>query len=365
MTRVVLRPKALEELPHVLRCIGCRSCLVVTGASPRSRAILNDWAPHLPSGYQLFSPRGSLPDLAEALRCHRELGDAFDAIVAIGGGRVIDTAKAISVRRENLQRFADDPDSEVRADDAVPLVAVPTVPGSGSEVTPFAVAYREGVKHSISHPALAPGTALVDPDLMRSVSPSQQAISGLDAVAHGIEALLSNGASAASDVHARRAVELGWKALLQQPQGSMDQWTQLSLASLSGGLAIAHTRTTVPHALSYYFTSVHGVPHGHAVSLSMGRYLGAFGAGLRRERRLLRWSRSYDYVLEQLGAASAVDVERTWAEALARLGLQGSLGAMGIGTVAAADLERHVNPARFNNSPLRVGLDDALGLLAW
>jgi len=244
-------------------------------------------------------------------------------------------------------------------------VAVPTIAGSGSEVTPFAVAYRNGIKQSITHPALAPVSALIDPNLMESVSPRQQAISGLDAIAHGIEALLSNRACAASDVHGRRAIQLGWNALFRLPRGSVEQLTQLSLASLSGGFAIAQTRTTVPHALSYYFTSVHGVPHGHAVSLSMGRYLHAFGAGIRKERRLLPWSRSYDYVLEQLGAGSALDVEQAWGDALARLGLAKSLGSMGIGAVPSGDVERHVNPARFNNSPLAIGLDEALGLLSW
>jgi alcohol dehydrogenase class IV len=156
-----------------------------------------------------FTPRGALPQISEAIRCHDELGDDFDCIVAIGGGRIIDTGKAISLGRSGLSNFINDLSSSLNSDAKIPVVALPTITGSGSEVTPFAVTYQDGLKYSISHPSVAPAIALIDPQIMRTVSPLQQAISAVDAVSHGIEALLSNEATEESSNYAKQAVALG------------------------------------------------------------------------------------------------------------------------------------------------------------
>ena len=363
MTEVLLSHDALGQLPRMLNRYRCRHCLFVASHASRNSDILRRWASAMPGSHEVFSPDGTLPQISEAMRCHRERGDSFDAIVAIGGGRIIDTAKAISLRREEVQIFFDNPTYELRAEGAVPLFAVPTIAGSGSEVTPFAVSYKDGIKHSLSHPALAPVAAIIDPRLMESVPHLQRAISGVDAVAHGIEALLSNRATDASDAHAMKAVEIGRRILFNSRNGAVEDLAELYNASIAGGRAIALTRTTIPHAMSYYFTSVHGIPHGHAVSLTMGRYLRRFGASMKNDRRLWKWSRSYEYVLQQFGASSHADIEGIWHARLAELGLRVSLSSLGIGEVDLGELGQHVNADRFANSPLRLTVKEAADLL--
>lgn len=363
MTDVMMAPKAVERLPEILAGLACRHCLVVTGASSVRAGAVDQCAEYLPADHRVFSPAGTLPQLAEAMRCHRELGDGFDGIIAIGGGRIIDTAKAIAVRRQALVRFMDDPSHTLQVERCIPLVAVPTLAGSGSEVTPFAVAYRDGIKQSLAHPAMAPTVAVVDPGLTATVSPRQRAISGLDAIAHGIEALLSKRASAASDRHARSAIARGCTALFEPARGPADPLLELCRASVAGGAAIATTRTTIPHAMSYYFTSVHGVPHGQAVALTMGRYLRAFGISANADSQLSRWSESYDYILHALGATGPHDVEGRWYGHLARLGISVSLSAIGIRTLDMRALGQHVNRDRFENSPLNMSTAEACALL--
>ncbi|HEX8113894.1 MAG TPA: iron-containing alcohol dehydrogenase [Kofleriaceae bacterium] len=363
MTEVIMAPRAVERLPGILAGLGCRHCLVVTGASSVSAGAVEQCAEYLPADHRVFSPAGTLPQLAEAMRCHRDLGDSFDGIIAIGGGRIIDTAKAIALRSQELVRFMDDPSHKLQVESRIPLVAVPTLAGSGSEVTPFAVAYRNGIKQSLSHPAMAPAAAVVDPDLTATVSPRQRAISGLDAIAHGVEALLSKRAGATSDRHARRAIEIGYKALFKPAHGPAEQLIDLCRASVSGGAAISTTRTTIPHAMSYYFTSVHGVPHGHAVALTMGRYLRAFGIAAKADRQLRRWSESYDYVLHALGATGPHEVEGCWHDHLARLGISVSLSSIGIRAIDMSVLGQHVNRDRFENSPLNMSTAEARALL--
>lgn len=363
MTEVLLSPGALEQLPRVLTQYRCRHCLVVASGGARTSEILRRWTSNISGSYEVFSPDGNLPQISEAMRCHRERGDTFDAIVAIGGGRIIDTAKAISLRRKEIQSFFDDPSHELRAEGRMPIFAVPTLAGSGSEVTPFAVSYKDGIKHSLSHPALAPVAAIIDPWLMESVSYLQRAISGVDAIAHGVEALLSNRASDASDVYGMKAVETGRRILFDFQTGALDNLPELYEASIAGGRAIAMTRTTIPHAMSYFFTSVHGVPHGHAVGLTMGRYLGRFGASMKNDRRLWKWSRSYEFILDQFGASNYADIEEIWQNRLAKLGLGVSLSSLGITDVDPNELSRHVNVERFENSPLRLTVQQAVDLL--
>lgn len=363
MTEVLLSQDALEQLPRMLHSYRCRHCLIVASSASRNSEILRRWTSEMPGSHEVFSPDGTLPQVSEAMRCHRERGDSFDAIVAIGGGRIIDTAKAISLRRNEVQRFFDDPTYQLHAEDRAPVFAVPTIAGSGSEVTPFAVAYKDGIKHSLSHPALAPVAAIIDPRLMESVPHLQRVISGVDAVAHGIEALLSNRATDTSDVHGRKAVEIGRRILFNPRNGAAQDLSELYDASIAGGRAIAVTRTTIPHAMSYYFTSVHGVPHGHAVGLTMGRYLRRFGMSMQNDRRLWKWSRSYEYILEQFGALGHADIEDIWRDRLANLGLAVSLSALGIAEVDLKELSQHVNADRFANSPLQLSVEEAAQLL--
>ena len=364
MSEVVLKTGAVRRLPEILCRLGAHRCLVVIGSSRRNSELLGDLEESLPSRYDVFSPHGQLPQLNDAIKCHQDFGGRFDCIVAIGGGCIIDTAKAVSLNLDELLRFQDDPSHALKiGPDKIPVVAIPTVAGSGSEVTPFAVVYREGLKFSLSHPLIAPNVALIDPYLMRTVSSRQRAISGIDVIAHGIESMLSKRATEESDASAKEAIAIGWRGLFSAEDDAVYATEQLATAAIAAGNAIAHTRTTIPHAMSYYFTSVHGIPHGLAVSLTMGSYLRLFGLAIKDEHQLERWAASYDYVLDQLGASGAYDVERVWRDNLKKLGLQVELSSFGIKPENMCDLDRHVNIDRFENSPLGLSVEDAKRML--
>lgn len=363
MTKLILAPDALEQLPPMLNKYRCRHCLIVASNAARNSALLQRLSTNLSGTHEVFTPSGTLPQMSEAIRCHQERGTTFDAIVALGGGRIIDTAKAISLSRNELQNFFNDPTYNLRGKGSVPLFAVPTLAGSGSEVTPFAVSYKDGLKHSLSHPALAPAAAIIDPQLMLSVPPLQRAVSGVDSIAHGIEAMLSKRATEMSDAFARKAVDLGHRLLFKSQRNTPEDFSDLFSSSIAGGRAIATTRTTIPHALSYYFTSVHGIPHGHAVGLSMGRYLHRFGSTLRNDRDLGKWSKNYEYILHRFGASNPADLECIWNNNLERLGLPVSLSKLGIEKLDLNELSQHVNADRFANSPLQLTVEEATNLL--
>ena len=177
------------------------------------------------------------------------------AILAIGGGSVIDLAKSLIYI--NLPTGAP------------PLfIAAPTTCGSGSEATQFAVIYRHNKKHSLLHPDLLPRLVILDPSLTTSLSPYQAAVSGMDAFSQAVESYWSLQANDESSEYAIASLSL-WKrnfipAVLE---GSLQEREAMLESAFLAGKAINITRTTGAHALSYYLTARFQVPHGHAVAL--------------------------------------------------------------------------------------------------
>jgi alcohol dehydrogenase class IV len=172
--------------------------------------------------------------------------------IAVGGGKTIDFAKGIIHQSGKKVRF----------------IAAPTTAGSGSEATPFAVFYSAKEKVSFDHPDLLPQTVFLDAALLKNLSTAQKAISGADALAQCIESVWNVNSNQTSEKHALDGLGVLWNNLPAFVcSNDHDLASQVLLASHLSGKAIAVTRTTGPHALSYYLTAKHNVPHGIAVAL--------------------------------------------------------------------------------------------------
>jgi alcohol dehydrogenase class IV len=221
------------------------------------------------------------PASAAALaRQLRECG--AEVVVAIGGGTVMDAAKAAAY----LSGVPDvDAATVVAACEAgfrpppsrMPLVAVPTTPGSGAEVTPFATIWQpeRNRKLSLAGPGLAPAAAILDPDLLHGLSRGHLAAGLLDTLCQGAEAAWSVRSTAESESYGLAAVRLAGAML-----GSLDgsrlsdaaRYT-LQLAGNLSGHAIACATTSSCHALSYPLTLRAGLAHGHACGITLGQML--------------------------------------------------------------------------------------------
>jgi len=173
-------------------------------------------------------------------------------IVAIGGGRIIDAAKLLLNDRSPRPQF----------------LALPTTAGSGSEATPFAVYYKGLEKQSLENVSLSPDLAILDAGLLQGLSPRLRAGSVADALAQAVESYWNKRATEVSKRFARTAISILLPQMTSHVHDSNSRFDRDMLygAHLSGR-AIALTRTTGCHALSYYLTSHHGIPHGEAVAL--------------------------------------------------------------------------------------------------
>jgi alcohol dehydrogenase len=269
---------AIAELPAYLQEVGAGSVLLVTGKGSYAQSGAEGQLTRLLAGFSCgrFSDFETNPKVDDVLRGLQALrAGRYEAIVGVGGGSALDMAKLIRIFAEQ----EGDPVSYIKGEREVvirgrPLVLAPTTAGSGSEATPFAVVYVDGVKHSVDHKHIEADCSIVDADLTSTLPPSVTACSGMDALCQAVESYWNIRSTPESKTLALQALRLTITDLpdaVLQPDSDVRE--RMARAAHLAGKAIAITRTTAPHALSYFMTSCFGIPHGHAVGLTLGKVL--------------------------------------------------------------------------------------------
>lgn len=222
------------------------------------------------------------PTLASIEHAREQIeGYNFDCVVAFGGGSALDFAKALSAliglpKGRTLRSLIADP-QRLEYSTSLPLYAIPTTSGTGSEVTPFATIWDDENKYklSLSSQSLFPTVAIVDPELADSNPALHAFASGLDALNQAFEAIWNKNQSPITNAIAPHAASLALEALpsLHRNPQDTEARTKLSEASLLAGICISHTRTAICHSISYPITAHFGVAHGFACAFSMGEIL--------------------------------------------------------------------------------------------
>jgi alcohol dehydrogenase len=363
----------IVEVADTVTSLGARRVLLVTGTRSFEASGAERLLPGLEAVAQVrrwndFRPNTDSQDLVAGLQVVADF--VPDLVLAVGGGSAMDMAKLLCAYQglTGTKQVLD----AIRTGDKIErrrlaLVLVPTTSGSGAEATRFAVVYIGDDKFSIAGPAMLPDTVVLDPTLTTSGSPYQRATSGIDAVAQAIESLWATGATDRSRGFARQALRL----LLPNietfvNEGGTEASRRMALGSHLAGRAIDISRTTAAHALSYGITKGYGVSHGHAVALTLGPFIESHAAAAPgdlqpgvhpdRHREVL------SEVLHRLGAADASEVHERFTSLLRRIGLEPSLGAVGIEDAEQRHALVHgVNVERLGNNPV---LFDEAGLTA-
>ena len=200
-----------------------------------------------------------------------ELKDsAYDRIIAVGGGTIIDLAKVLAVAEAD-DRVADLYGRMDALQKVHPLLIVPTTCGTGSEVTNIAIINRtdKGIKQGLASSAMFADEAVLIPELLEGLPYKVYAASSIDAMVHAVESYLSPQACSLSELFSEQAVSLlihSWKAAVAgaEPEGWKQYAAALLRASNYAGIAFGHAGCAAVHALSYPLGCVHHVPHGEA-----------------------------------------------------------------------------------------------------
>lgn len=253
-----------ENIAEVLKKTGSERYLLVCDSSFPFLPIKDNFNPA--AIFNQFTPN----PLYEQVRKGVELfnSEHCDAIVAVGGGSTIDVAKCIKLycKMDSSRNYLE----QECIDSGIPLIAVPTTAGTGSESTRFAVIYYEGRKQSIAHESIVPNYAILEPQLLKSLPLYQKKCTMLDAMCQCIESLWSVNSSDRSMLYAKIGLDMimyHWHGYIEENNDEDAKY--IIMAANYGGRAINISQTTAPHAMSYKITSMYGLPHGHAVALCL------------------------------------------------------------------------------------------------
>ena len=266
--RIMAGAGRAAELPAVLAGLGSR-VLVCTGADPARHAGLLAGL-GLPAAVFPVAAEPTVELARAGAAAAREHG--ADVVAAIGGGSVIDAAKAVAMLLGNggdpLDYLEVVGSGRAITQPAAPCVAVPTTAGTGSEVTANAVlaAPAHGVKASLRSPLMIPRVALVDPQLTVSCPPPVTAAAGLDALTQCLEPFVSVRANPLTDGLAREGLRRAAAGLRAAYADGTDLGARADMAmcSLLGGSALANAKLGAVHGLAGVIGGTADVPHGVA-----------------------------------------------------------------------------------------------------
>jgi alcohol dehydrogenase len=192
-------------------------------------------------------------------------------VVGLGGGSSMDVAKAVGVLLTNEGSAAKYQGLGLVEKAGVPTIMIPTTAGTGSEVTFTSVLMRksDGFKGGINDEKLFPDYSILDPELTVTMPPHVTAATGMDALTHALEAYTSRQASPFSDMFAEEAmVRIGrWIRVATQNGRDLEARSEMMLAALYGGVALANAGVGACHALSYPLGALFGIGHGVANAL--------------------------------------------------------------------------------------------------
>jgi len=269
---------ALNRLPQ---WVGNRKALLITSNGFEERGVVATVKEKTSMINRVINNIQPNPTLGQLEVLYKELEfESFDVIVALGGGSVIDIAKALSIYKE---KPSDEPFKLIenmlfngyQSDEILykPIIAIPTTAGTGSEVTPWGTIWDDinKMKYSIHTDFLWCEAAIYDPNITLSLTKELTIQTGLDALSHSLESLWNHNRNPVSQMYAVEAIRMIVTdlPLLAKDLSNPLLREKMMLATTKAGLAFSNTQTAVAHAISYYLTLHHGVAHGIAASITL------------------------------------------------------------------------------------------------
>lgn len=193
-----------------------------------------------------------------------------DVIIGIGGGSIMDCAKAIAFLAVNTGDINDYIYNRQKSENALPLILIPTTCGTGSEGNGFAVLTNpeNGDKKSLRYNAIIPKASIVDPECMMTMPKKVLASVGFDALCHCMEAYTSKNAQPFTDALCEYAMRLTAENLVRvyKGQGDTPAWEKLTLASTIGGMVINTAGVTLAHGMEHPASGLKNIVHGQGLA---------------------------------------------------------------------------------------------------
>ncbi len=319
-TRIRFGAGAVEELPYLCSVMRASRVALISG-SHSTLQLARQVQHHLElsriqtAAFFAVEPEPSSSTVDAAQDLIAETG--CQLVVAIGGGSAMDVAKLAALASANGRRCLDYERGVGSEDESLPVIAVPTTSGSGSEATPYSVinSVETGRKFTVNAPCLYPKYAVVDPVLALGLPPRFTLASGLDAWVHLLEAYLSRQRDSRLDAlieSSSRRVYQNLAEALAQPE-NLSARTDMASAATTAGMVISQVRTGLIHTLSVALAPFSDLPHGLLNATITPHVLDLNSGGLERRLRDLVEAMTDVPVATD---AEAIQMLRHWLEKL-------------------------------------------------
>ncbi|MFN3169039.1 MAG: iron-containing alcohol dehydrogenase [Phycisphaeraceae bacterium] len=363
-TRLVFGVGALDQLGALAKGLDCSRVMIVSdpgvteaGHTARGRAIV-EAAGLVATTFTGVHENPSTADVQSAV----DAAHAFkpDLLVGLGGGSALDTAKGCNFIYNNGGVMADYHHTDKPVGAMLPLIAVPTTHGTGSEAQSYALIADEHthMKMACGDPKALPKVALLDPALTLTQPARVAACTSVDAITHAIESYVCTRRNGVSIRYAGESLALTLNAfgrVLDDPTDLKARGDML-LGAAYAGLAIENSMLGAAHSCANPLTAHAGVIHGQAVGLMLPHVI-------RFNLQVPEAKQAYDELAKQAGVADAEALADRILSLMRRAGLQASLASLGIERSAIPALAEKAAgqwTARFNPRPIVV--DDFVGL---
>ena len=262
----------MAKLPECAKKLGGSHAMLISGPTLRKMGIVDKAADYLKEAgmkVDIFTDVEANPSVTtveKATEAFKEAGADF--IVALGGGSPMDVAKAVGVTAKFGGSITEYEGAHKVPGKIIPLIAIPTTAGTGSEVTAFSVItdHSRDYKLTVFSYELLPSYAILDPELLTSAPASVAAACGIDAFIHAEEAYVSTAASPFSDAMAEKAMELIGKNIRRfvARRTDLEAAEAMLTGSLFAGIAFSFARLGNVHAMSHPVSAFFDVAHGVA-----------------------------------------------------------------------------------------------------
>lgn len=286
---LLVGPGSSARLGQSVAGFGHRKLLIVTDAIIHKLGLLQPLIDALDAGgaahavFDEITPDAPIPLIERGIAFYTEQG--CDAIIAVGGGSAIDASKAMAVSLANPKKTLRSLAGYFKGlNTPVPVYAVPTTAGTGSEVTVAAV-IADPDRHSklvVVDTRLVPKMAALDPSLMTGLPPAVTAATGVDALTHAVEAFIGEWATPYTDGMALSAVGLIFENLrtCYSDGANLQAREKMSLASTYAGIAFTRANVGYVHAIAHQFGGRYHTPHGLANAIVLPHVLRFYGRSI-------------------------------------------------------------------------------------
>ncbi len=278
--RLLFERGGIEKLPEMLSELGSGDrCMLVTGRKfARSSGYLDKLKKLLASAgvekviiFDKVEPNPSAKIVDEGGKIAAE--QEVDLMIGFGGGSALDTAKGIAVVATGGGSITEYFYPAEVKHPILPVIAIPTTCGTGSEVTRYAVISEAGRKNIVASDGMVPVAAILDAEVLNYLPRDILAHTAFDALSHAIESYFHVKSSDLTYMFSVEAIRMIFTNFMQAYDGNPDRREKLLYASMIAGLAINFSGAVIVHGLGYYLTEKYGIPHGLANALFLSQFI--------------------------------------------------------------------------------------------